>query len=83
MRAPTFVILVHQRDHDRSVRPAPCVAEGEIGFGTDRLTVMIAEAQRVDERRGMLDFTVETNDRGLAIGFDSLARPPSHRGSSW
>src|SRR5258708_3695046 len=32
MRAPSFVVLVHKRDHDRRVRPAAQIGEGKIGL---------------------------------------------------
>src|SRR5437764_8327746 len=47
MRAPSLVILVHQRDHDRRVRPTAQVGEGKIGLGADGAAIMIAEMQRV------------------------------------
>src|SRR5437899_9788640 len=48
VRAAAFVILVHQRDHDRRVRPAAQIGEGKIGLGADGTAIMVAEMQRMD-----------------------------------
>ncbi len=53
MRAATLVVFVHQRDHDRRIRLAARVAKGQIALRADRMAVMVAKTQRVDQRGGV------------------------------
>ncbi|MNF22151.1 hypothetical protein D3C84_26990 [compost metagenome] len=70
MRAQAFVVLVHHRDLDRGARAAALVGEAQVALGLDRFAVVVAEAQGMDDRRSVLDFTVGANHGGLAVGFD-------------
>ena len=74
MRAAALIVLVHEWDHDGCVRRSAGVAEREVGLGSDRLTIVVSEAQRVDQGRGVLELAIETDDRRLAIAFDRSAR---------
>src|SRR5262249_60691499 len=70
MRALALVELVHERHHDRRVRSAAGIGEAEIALGADGFAEAIAEAERVDQRRGVLDLAGYADDRGLAIALD-------------
>src|SRR5262245_36110342 len=58
MRAHALIRLVHQGNHHRRIGGPTDIGEGEVTLGADRLAVMIAETQSVDERRSMLDLAI-------------------------
>ena len=74
MRATAFVVLVHERNHDRRVGRSARIAEGQIGLGADGVAIVITEPERVDQGGSMFDLAVQPDDRRLAIGLDCLAR---------
>jgi hypothetical protein len=63
---------MHHRHGNRAARRPAFVGKTEIGRTANSLAEDIAEAQRVDEGRGMLDFARGPDDSRLAIGLNTV-----------
>ena len=73
MRAATLVMLVHQWNHHRAIGRTAHIGEGQIGFGTQRLTIVVAEAQGVDQCARVFQLTIQPHHCRLAITFNCIS----------
>src|SRR5471032_1179226 len=66
-----FGLMDHGDGQERAGSRA-CVREAKKCGAVDRLAEHVAKAKRVDQCRAMLDLTVDTYGRRLAISFDAI-----------
>src|SRR5471030_2673566 len=55
MRAHAFIALVHEWNSDRTVRTTTQIRKTQIALRTHRFAELVAEAQRMNQRRRMFD----------------------------
>ena len=67
-------MLVHQRDHQRTPRPAAHIGKGKIGLCLHRITKLIAEPQGMRQRLRMFCLTTNPDKGCLAISLEPVTR---------
>ena len=67
VRAHAVVVLVLDRDVDRRAGGAALLRRGQQRRPLDRVAHPVAEAEVVDDRRAVLDLSVEPDERALAV----------------